>query len=583
MRRIQLALAGLLALGGCGGTPTALPPPPPVAAITSISPSFLIAGSPAQAITVMGTGFTSASQVLWNGSPRTTRFNTGLDGTPYLSTDLAPSDMATLGAVKVSVATAGAATNAMTYYIVPAAQATAGPAILISAATDGGPGDGESFFAASLSPTARFVAFQSTATDLVPGPASGFADIYERDTCIGAPAGCVPTTTRVSVANDGTLPNNNSRSPSVSADGRYVVFDSSATNLVAGDTRTNGDADVFLADTCVGIATGCVPGLTRVSSRPDGGQTNEPANNPSISADGRLIIFDSFASDLMPSEPTFAGTNVFVYDSCHGAPAGCTPTMSIASLSSGGAVGASSAGAQAISGNDRYVAFESWDTSLVGAGPNQNMPNIYIRDTCFGAGSGCTPSLQLATLTSDGSRINGNLSFDTVPTMSASGRYVPFSGFATNIAAGAGGTLSSVFLRDTCIAAPSGCAPSTILVNPTFDGSPVNGSSGGEFISPSGRFIAFDSLANNLVPGDTEPPNAFKFIYLRDTCNGGPVGCVPSTICVSVGPLDIPALGLNSKPSISADDHWVAFLTNAQNLATAGNGHTQIVLAKSGY
>ena len=587
MRRIQLALAGLLALGGCGGTPTALPPPPPVAAITSISPSFLIAGSPAQAITVMGTGFTSASQVLWNGSPRPTLLNTALNSTLYLTANLSASDIATLGTAKIAVTTAGATSSAVTFYIAPAAQATAGPAVLVTAALDGGPSDGESFFAASLSPTARYVAFQSTAADLVPGPASGFADIYERDTCIGVPAGCVPTTTRVSVANDGTLPNGNSRSPSVSADGRYVVFDSSATNLVAGyQARADLYPDVYVRDTCTGAASGCSPVTAIASVRADGSEADEGGANPLISADGRIILFDSSATDLLPNEPpgvSKSASNVFYWDTCNGAPTGCTKAMSIASLSSGGGVGASGAGLQAISGDDRYVAFESWDTSLVGSGPNQNMPNIYIRDTCFGAGAGCTPLLQLATLTNDGSRINGNLSFDTVPTMSASGRYVPFSGFATNIVAGVGGTLSSVFLRDTCIAAPSGCTPSTILVNPTFDGSPVNGSSGGEFISPSGRFIAFDSLANNLVPGDTEPANAFKFIYLRDTCNGGPAGCVPSTICVSVGPLESPALGLNSKPSISADDHWVAFLTNAQNLATPGNGHTQIVLAKSGY
>jgi len=558
-------------------------PPPAVVAITSISPSFVIAGSPAQALTVMGTGFTSASQVLWNGSPRTTRLNTGFNSTLYLSAVVSASDIAAMGTVQITVATAGATTNALTYYVAPAAQATAHPVMLISAATDGGPGDGESFFPASLSPSARFVAFQSTATDLVAGPASGFADIFERDTCIGAPAGCVPTTTRVSVANDGTLPNNNSRSPSVSADGRYVVFDSSATNLVAGDTRTNGDADVFIRDTCIGAASSCSPALNRVSVRPDGGQADHEATSPAISADGRFIVFDSAASDLMASEPAMTGTNVFLYDTCHGAPSGCAPAMSIASLSSSGTVGNASAGLQAISGDDRYVAFETWATNLVAGGGTQAMPNLYIRDTCFGAPAGCTPSLQIETLTNDGSRINGDLSFDTVPSISANARYMPFSGFATNIVAGVGGQLSSVFLRDTCIAAAAACVPSTILVNPTFDGSPVNGSSGGETISPSGRLIAFDSLANNLVPGDPEPPNVVKFIYIRDTCHGGPAGCVPSTICVSVGPQASFQAGVNAKPAFSADDHWVAFLTSASDLGTPSNGHTQVVLAKTGY
>jgi hypothetical protein len=103
---------------------------------------------------------------------------------------------------------------------------------LITLGHDGMPANGNTFFPAAISADGRYVAFQSEATNLVTGPGSGFADIYLRDTCRGAPAGCNPSTIRISVADDGSLPNGNSRAPAISADGRFVAFDSSASNPI---------------------------------------------------------------------------------------------------------------------------------------------------------------------------------------------------------------------------------------------------------------------------------------------------------------------------------------------------------------
>jgi archaellum component FlaF (FlaF/FlaG flagellin family) len=132
------------------------------------------------------------------------------------------------------------------FFIGPVPQPPAGIGViqLVSAAPDGTPGNGHTYTPPCVSTDGRYVAFQSDSTNLVPGSGSGFTDIYIHDTCLGAQAGCTPATTRVSVANDGSLPNGNSRSPAISANGRYVAFDSSATNLFPGSTQTNGYADV---------------------------------------------------------------------------------------------------------------------------------------------------------------------------------------------------------------------------------------------------------------------------------------------------------------------------------------------------
>jgi len=117
----------------------------------------------------------------------------------------------------------------------------------VSVASDGTQGNAGVFFDLSISADGRFVAFDSDASNLVAGDTNGAVDVFVRDTCLGAPAGCTPSTIRVSVASDGTQANNSSITGALSADGRFVAIDSNASNLVADDT--NGFIDVFLART----------------------------------------------------------------------------------------------------------------------------------------------------------------------------------------------------------------------------------------------------------------------------------------------------------------------------------------------
>jgi hypothetical protein len=137
---------------------------------------------------------------------------------------------------------------------------------LVSVGLDGGDPNGASR-SPSVSANGRFVVFASDADNLVRGDANGVADIFMRDTCIGAGTGCAPSTIRISAGPDGVESNGPSASPSITFDGRFVSYDSAATNLVSDDqVNTTGTAGgAFLWDTCLGVASGCVPSTTRLS------------------------------------------------------------------------------------------------------------------------------------------------------------------------------------------------------------------------------------------------------------------------------------------------------------------------------
>src|SRR3990172_1303797 len=148
----------------------------------------------------------------------------------------------------------------------------------------------------AVSPGGRFVAFESDSIGLVPGDPNAARDIFVRDSCRGAPSGCTPSTIRVSRSSAGAQANSYNLSPAISADGRFVAFESEATNLVIGDT--NERRDVFLRDTCAGASPGCTPGTTRVSVASSGAQSNEGSGQSSISADGRYVVFQSGATNF---------------------------------------------------------------------------------------------------------------------------------------------------------------------------------------------------------------------------------------------------------------------------------------------
>ena len=107
-------------------------------------------------------------------------------------------------------------------------------------------------------------------------------------------------------------------------------------------------------------------------------------------------------------------------------------------------------------------------------------------------------------------------------------------------------------------------------------------------MSGSGRFVAFDSIATNLTPDDTFPACGSEDIFVRDTCFGLSTGCNPSTVRVSVANGPNPGISddaLSGYPAISADGHYVVFLSSATNFlpGAGGNGHEMVYLAKTGF
>jgi hypothetical protein len=146
----------------------------------------------------------------------------------------------------------------------------------------------------SASTGARYVAFVATSADPSTAGNAGVQQVFLRDTCIRAAGSCTPQTILVSAGLGGALPNGPSGAPAISADGRFVAFASDATNLVAHDD--NRVTDIFLRDTCLGAASGCLPTTTRVSVGPAELEANGASSSPSISADGRYVAFNSLAA-----------------------------------------------------------------------------------------------------------------------------------------------------------------------------------------------------------------------------------------------------------------------------------------------
>jgi Tol biopolymer transport system component len=166
----------------------------------------------------------------------------------------------------------------------------------ISLGLDGAQGNGPSFEPA-ISADGRFVAFQSEATNLVPGDSNSAPDVFVRDRRTGR-------TSRVSVRSDGAQANGPSAIPSISADGRFVTFYSDATNLVSGDTNDQGD--VFVHDRQTGTTR-------RVSVGPNGTQGDVSSQTSAISADGHFVAFWSLATNLVPGDTSDQG-DVFLRD-----------------------------------------------------------------------------------------------------------------------------------------------------------------------------------------------------------------------------------------------------------------------------
>ncbi|OQX59363.1 MAG: hypothetical protein B5M52_03630, partial [Helicobacteraceae bacterium 4484_230] len=275
---------------------------------------------------------------------------------------------------------------------------TAGTTIRVSVSFNGAKENGHSY-PSSISADGRYVAFSSYASNLVPGDSNGNMDafVYDRDT---------GTTERVSVSSGMLQGNNESCCPSISADGRYVAFESYASNLVLNDN--NKAEDIFVRDRDTNI--------TERTSVNSGGteEGNGYSFGPSISADGRYVAFESSASNLV-SDDTNNKRDIFVYDRVAG-------TTERVSVGAGGVEGNSYSEHPSISANGRYVAFESYASNLVADDTNDRI-DIFVYDRISSAMGRINSGNEMT-------EMGYNRPF---PSISADGRYVAFNSDASNL------------------------------------------------------------------------------------------------------------------------------------------------------
>jgi archaellum component FlaF (FlaF/FlaG flagellin family) len=391
----------------------------------------------------------------------------------------------------------------------------------------------------SISADGHYVAFTSRADNLVPGDSNGKTDVFVKDMI-------THQITMVSTDSSGTqYGNDKSEDTAISADGRYVAFESSASNLVYGDT--NGDADIFLKDTWTGQTS-------RVSTSSTGEQANGDSGNYSVNAiaisgDGRYVAFSSRASNLVPDD-TNGKSDIFVKDTVTG-------HTSRVSTDSAGVQGNRESYHAAITPDGRYVAFFSYASNLVPGDTNWAY-DAFVKDTQTG---------QTTRVSTDSSGGQGNdnsgLYSGMNPTISADGRYVAFHSYATNLVPGDTNAATDVFLKDTLTG-------QTTMISTSSSGDVGNRYSWQPTITADGRYVMFRSDATNLVPGDT---NNYSDVFIKDTLTD-------ETIRVSVNEADVEGNHSSDEAAIAAYGLDYAFRSYASNLVTGDTNETADIFVK---
>lgn len=345
-----------------------------------------------------------------------------------------------------------------------------GTTACVSLTPAGAVGNGGSFQPA-LSPDGRFVSFDGFATDLVPGDVNNQSDVFLHDAQTGL-------TEMISVSSAGAQGDGHSQWSAVSGDGRYVVFDSFARNLVAGDT--NGTSDIFLRDRTTGTTL-------RLSISAGGVQGNGPSQRPSITPDGRFVVFDSLASNLVSNDSNGRG-DVFVYDRLSG-------SMQRVSVNDLGSAGNADSFLGSISDDGAIVGFSSGASNLVGGDGNGAL-DVFVRDRVQ----------QITTRVSLNSQGTQGNAASTDPAVSADGQFVTFFSLATNLVVPDLNPEADVFVHDRVSGA-------TTLVSINTFGTQADGGCELPAISSDGRVIAFNSHATNLAGQDL---NADHDVFVRE-------------------------------------------------------------------
>jgi archaellum component FlaF (FlaF/FlaG flagellin family) len=407
-------------------------------------------------------------------------------------------------------------------------------AVTAGAQTTANQADGPSRSGAkSVSADGRYIAFHSSATNLVPDDTNGLADVFVRDRTTGI-------TERISVDSAGNEAlGGDSEWPKISADGRYVVFTSSATNLVPDDT--NGLADVFVHDRDTGLTE-------RISVDSDGNQVwDSGSHSGDISADGRYVTFVSQSAKLVVPNDTNALRDVFLRDRVSGA------TEKI-SLTYYGAQTRGHSDQSTISADGRYVAFKSGARYLVPDDTN-GAPDIFVLDR----DTGLTERVSVDTSGNEGSCLVYGCTWccagSLAPVISADGRHVAFQSAFPDLVVGDENDRFDVFVHDR----DTGVTERVSVDSSGRGGQTGYQIDGGSFepsISADGLYVTFHSDAWNFVPYDY---NRDFDIFVRDRVTG-------VTERVSVDSDGRQASGDSSSSALTSDGRYVAFSSHAYNL-----------------
>jgi Tol biopolymer transport system component len=375
----------------------------------------------------------------------------------------------------------------------------------------------------SMSGDAHFVAFSTASRNITPEVPDGCLCTYLRDTQTGVtnveskdPNGVVTAgggpisangqfllfgggpiyerdlqthvTTLVSRASgaSGAAANGTSGSPDVSADGRFVAFSTAATNLSPDDISS--DADVYVRD----LQTNVTTLVSRATGTP-GAKADQPSYGPSISADGRFVAFVTSSTNLDPSAiPPYS--HVYVRDLQ-------TNTTRLADRASGasGASGNRDVHSLSISGDGASVAFATQSTNLSPDDPDTN-EDVYVRNLQ-------TNTTTLADRASGPSGAKAD-NASVYPLISGDGRLVAFSSLGANLDPGDSDGELDIYLRDLNTS-------QTTLVSRATGAAGVKGNSTaiGTDMSPDGRYVMFESIADNLHPEDRDRT---RDVFVRD-------------------------------------------------------------------
>jgi subtilisin family serine protease len=384
---------------------------------------------------------------------------------------------------------------------------------MISIANNESQGNGDSYFP-SISADGLFVAFVSSATNLVSGDNNDSRDIFVYDRQAAA-------IERVSVTNIGVEGDNDSYYPSISADGQFVAFNSSAENFTTGDAIER--SDVYVYDRQENT-------IERVSVDDNGTQGYDDSYFPSISADGQVVAFESYAENLA-SKDNNELKDIFTFDRQ-------SDTIEMVNLGYEQTQAEGESDFPSMSADGRYIAYESWAFNL-----NQDETDGYWSILVYDRQE---DALERVSVTNDGILGVGNSAGASI---SDDGRFVSFGSGVTNFDPNDTNGLWDIYLYDRL--------DNTIdRVSVGAGGVQEDGHSHLSSISTNGRFIVFLSEATNLVSGDDNwSDDLFLYDRVEETLER-----------ITVNSEGIEANDDSYASSISADGRFIAFESWATNL-----------------